>query len=139
MPGMDEQRHRARLASMIEARRMELGISGSKAAQAAGIDRATWSSAEKGERATQPHNWAGIERALAWKPGSIKAILDGGEPTPADAIGDVDEELHLVRTDPQLTDDMRQRIIALILERRERDKAAALEDTRRMIDLFRRS
>ncbi|MEU4590083.1 hypothetical protein [Micromonospora aurantiaca (nom. illeg.)] len=135
---MDEQRQRARLADMIEGRRIELGISVSKAAQAAGIDRATWSSAEKGERATQPHNWAGIERALQWKPGSVRAILDGDDPTPADTADDVDEEIELVRTDPRLTDDMRERIIALIRERRERDKAAALEDTRRMIDLFKR-
>lgn len=113
-------------------------MSVSKAAQAAGIDRATWSSAEKGDRATQPHNWAGIERALDWKTGSIAAILDGGEPTPADADADVDEELELVRTDPRLNDEMRARIIRLIRERRERDKAAALEDTRRLIDLLRR-
>lgn len=139
MPSMDEQRQRERLAGMVKSRRIERGLSVSKAAQAAGIDRATWSSAEKGDRQTQPHNWAGIERALDWKAGSIAAILAGGEPIPADLLAEVDEELSLVRTDPRLTDDMRQRIVALILERRERDKATALEGTRRMIDLFRRS
>lgn len=49
-----------------------------------------------------------------------------------------DEELELVRTDPKLDDAMRERIIALILERRERERAAALEETRRLIELFRR-
>ncbi|WP_328339457.1 helix-turn-helix domain-containing protein [Micromonospora sp. NBC_00421] len=136
---MDELGQRERLANLIRTRRLERGLSASKAAQAAGIDRATWSNAETGARRTAEHNYAGIERALGWQPGSIDAILAGGEPTtePADPVI-LDEEIHLVRTDPQLTEEMRERIIALILERRERDKAAALEDTRRMIDLFRR-
>lgn len=140
MPGMDEAGQRERLARKIEARRIELGLSGAAAARAAGIDRATWSSAENGIRRTAEHNYAGIERALRWQPGSISAILDGGEPTPADAPSSepVDEEIELVRTDPKLTPDMRERIITLILERRKRERAAAIEDTRRMIDLFKR-
>ncbi|MEW2474654.1 helix-turn-helix domain-containing protein [Micromonospora gifhornensis] len=137
MPGMDEVGRRVRLAEMIRTRRLELGLSVSAVARTAGIDRATWASAEKGERDTQPHNWAGIERALNWRPGSIASILAGGDPTPTTDDG-VDEELELVRTDPRISDEMRERIITLILERRERDKAAAIEETRRMIDLFKR-
>ncbi|MGA4726256.1 helix-turn-helix domain-containing protein [Micromonospora taraxaci] len=135
---MDEQDGRARLAEFIKTRRLERGLSTSKAAQAAGIDRATWSTAESGARRTSEHNWAGIERALGWATGSIAAILNGGNPTPVQDQA-VDEEIELVRTDPKLTEDVRERIIALILERRERDKAAALDDTRRLIDLFKRS
>lgn len=137
---MDEQGQRERLAHMIRVRRLERGLSASKAAQAAGIDRATWSNAETGTRRTLEHNYAGIERALGWMPGSIEAILSGGEPA-ADlsAAEDVDEELRLVRTDPQLNEEMRERIIALILERRERERSAAVEDTRRLIALFKRS
>ncbi|TBL29073.1 XRE family transcriptional regulator [Verrucosispora sp. SN26_14.1] len=135
---MDEGGRRERLAQKIKKRRLEdLGLSVSAAARAAGIDRATWTSAEKGDRDTQPHNWAGIERALNWRPGSIAAILEGGHPTPATGEA-ADEELELVRTDPRLSDEMRERITTLILERRERDKAAAIEETRRMIDLFKR-
>lgn len=138
MPNMDEQDGRRRLAEIIKTRRLERGLSTSKAAQAAGIDRATWSTAESGTRRTSEHNWAGIERALGWRTGSIAEILQGGEPTLADDEP-VDEEIELVRTDPKLTEDMRERIIRLIIERRERDKAAALDDTRRLIDLFKRS
>jgi len=137
MPVMDEVGQRDHLAKAIEMRRLALGLSASAAARTAGIDRATWSSAEKGERDTLPHNWAGIERALRWKAGSIAAILGGGEPSPAED-DDVDEEIEMVRTDPKLTEDVRERIITLILERRERDRAAGLQETRRMIDLFRR-
>jgi transcriptional regulator with XRE-family HTH domain len=135
---MDEQGQRERLAQMIRVRRLELGLSATKAAQAAGIDRATWSNAETGTRRTLEHNHVGIERALSWRPGSIEAILAGGEPTPEQTDGGGDEELHLVRTDPQLTPEMRDRIIALILERRERERSAAVEDTRRLIALFKR-
>lgn len=137
MPIMDEAGQRERLAKTISARRLELGLSASAAARAAGIDRNTWSSAEKGERETQAHNWVGLERALRWRPGSVAAILDGRDPTPVDAEP-VDEELELVRTDPRLTEEMKRRIISLILERRERSKAAAIEETRKLIDLFRR-
>lgn len=49
-----------------------------------------------------------------------------------------DEEIELVRTDPQLDEDMKARIIAIILDRRVRDRAASLAETQRMIDLMRR-
>ncbi|WP_194821263.1 helix-turn-helix domain-containing protein [Micromonospora sp. S-DT3-3-22] len=142
MPNMDERGGQDQLGQRVRSRRLELGLSARAAAQAAGIDRNTWSYLENGTRRTAEFNYAGVERALRWAPGSISAILGGGEPTvlPSDIppAEDDDEEIALVRTDPRLTDDMRQRIILLIRERRERDKAAALEDTRRMIDLFRR-
>lgn len=66
------------------------------------------------------------------------AGLRPGVEAPAEPTREVDEEIELVRTDPKLDAEMKRRIISLILERRERDKAAALEETRRMIDLFRR-
>lgn len=139
---MDERGERDLLARRVRARRVELGLSVRAAAQAAEMDRNTWSYLEDGSRRTSEFKYAGIERALQWAPGSVAAILEGREPTPiqsGDAGEPVDEELELVRTDPKLTPDMRKRIIALILERREREKVAAIEDTRRMIDLFRRS
>ncbi|MEV5629133.1 helix-turn-helix domain-containing protein [Micromonospora tulbaghiae] len=138
---MDERGAQELLAARVRARRMELGLSVRKAAESAEMDRNTWSYLEDGSRRTAEFKYAGIERALRWAPGSVAAILGGGEPTPADpavAVED-DEEIALVRSDPRLSDEMRERIIALILERRQRDKAAAIEDTRRMIDLFRRS
>lgn len=138
---MDERGERELLAAKVRARRVELGLSVRAAAQAAEMDRNTWSYLEDGSRRTAEFKYAGIERALRWEPGGVSAILAGGEPTPmgspVSALGD-DEEIQLVRSDPKLTEDMRERIITLILERRERDKAAAIEDTRRMIDLFRR-
>jgi hypothetical protein len=48
-----------------------------------------------------------------------------------------DEEIELVRTDSGLTPEIKKRIIDNIVDRRNRERAAALEETRRMIELFR--
>lgn len=137
----DDAPHRERLARYIQDRRRELRLSVRAAAMVAGIDRGTWSSAENAERRTAEYHYAGIETALQWAPGSIDAILSGGEP--ADVVaqgplapGERDEEVELVVNDPKLNNRMKQRILEMIFERRERDKAAGIEDTRRVIELF---
>lgn len=102
------------------------------------MDRGTWSSAETAERRTAEYHYAGIETALQWAPGSIDAILAGGEPTALVAQSPAlrDEEIELVANDPSLDNKMKRRIIEMIYERRERDRAAGIEETRRVIDLF---
>jgi transcriptional regulator with XRE-family HTH domain len=138
---MDERGERDLLAKKVRARRVELGLSVRAAAQAADIDRNTWSYLEDGSRRTSEFKYAGIERALQWESGSVAAILEGREPTPVQPGGgeEVDDEIELVRGDKKLTPEIRERIISVILERRARDNAAAMEDTRRLIDLFKRS
>lgn len=66
------------------------------------------------------------------------AGLRPGVAAPDKPTMDVDEEIELVRTDQRLSDDMKRRIIELILERRERDRLRRMEETQQMIDLFRR-
>lgn len=65
------------------------------------------------------------------------AGLRPGQAAPAEPTREADEEIDLVVNDPNLGNQMKQRIIEIIYERRERDKAAAIEETRRVIDLFR--
>lgn len=67
------------------------------------------------------------------------AGLRPGVAAPEAPTVDVDEEIELVRTDQRLDPDMKRRIIALILERRERERSAAIEETKRLIELFRRT
>lgn len=62
-----------------------------------------------------------------------------GVEAPPKPTREIDDEIELVRTDPKLDDDMKRRIITIILERRAREKSAAIEETKRLIDLFRRS
>ncbi len=70
-----------RLAEVIRTRRLELGLSARSASDAAGINRATWAAAESTRHRLGERLWAPVERALAWGPGSVAAILDGGQPT----------------------------------------------------------
>lgn len=76
---------RERLGALMRERRLERGLSVRAAAAAAGIDRATWASAETGTRDIREHSYAAVERVLRWAPGSIFEILqEGGEPAPVD-------------------------------------------------------
>lgn len=51
-----------------------------------------------------------------------------------DADEAVDEEIELVRSDPDLDPETKIRIVTLIVERRERERAAAIAETQRIID-----
>lgn len=73
---------RENLRRLVATRRLERQLSVSSAARAAGVSRGTWIALEAGSRETETYNYAGVERALAWAPGSIDDILDGGDPIP---------------------------------------------------------
>lgn len=72
-----EESPRERLAAHIKARRLALRLSTRAAAEAARIDRATWTTAEAGSRDLREYNYTGIERALSWEPGTIDKLLAG--------------------------------------------------------------
>lgn len=77
------ERDRRGLGQQIKDRRAELGLSIVAAAAAAGINRNTWRSVEHGERETEDYTYGNIERALAWRPGTIAAIRSGRAPAPS--------------------------------------------------------
>lgn len=87
-----------RLASAIEDRRSELGLSLREVAQLADITGETLRAVRKGSNDPSPLTRRGIEKALDWKAGSVAAVLAGGEPTVADrstsgrGIGDEEED-----------------------------------------------
>jgi hypothetical protein len=77
---------RGRLGEAMRQRRLELGLSVRAAAQLAELNRATWSSAERGTRTLRQHNQAGVEYALGWAPGHAAVLLSGtAQPDPATA------------------------------------------------------
>lgn len=51
----------------------------SEAARLAEVNVKTWTAIEGGSRATRDTNYAKIERALRWQPGSVEAV-QGGSP-----------------------------------------------------------
>lgn len=132
---------RERLARAMTDRRRELRLSIRAVAQRAGMDRATWTGAENADRDLREYHYAGVEAALDWEAGSVEQILAGHTPTPRPA-GNVathaarDEEIELIANDPDLDITMKEQIIKLVLQRRERDRAAGIEDTRRVINIF---
>jgi transcriptional regulator with XRE-family HTH domain len=141
MRNMDEPRKRLGVA--VRRRRLELGLSERQVVERAGMARNTWAGLESGERRTAEHRFAAIERALDWEPGSVDAILAGGTATPRPTGTPAtatprDEEIELVANDPDLDNAMKTEIIKLIYERRDRDRASGIEDTRRVIDLAKR-
>lgn len=86
------------LGTHMKRRRAELGISQSEAARRAtdlrhrlaatasddqrGVGRSTWINWENDRFVPEDFNFALIEGVLRWRPGSVAAVLDGGEPTP---------------------------------------------------------
>ena len=98
------------LGTTVRRRRITLGMSISKAAREAGISRATWTAVEDGSRETEPYNYGLVEKVLGWAPGSIEAVLAGGEPTELDGYetpGSTDSETAAGNAD---------RVIAAIVE-----------------------
>lgn len=80
--GMDWKR----LATYVIHRRVQLGYR-TRAAFASALRISTFTVAglERDHRAVSPDTLAAIENLLEWKPGSARAILEGGEPTPLGA------------------------------------------------------
>ncbi|MFI6161701.1 helix-turn-helix transcriptional regulator [Micromonospora haikouensis] len=129
-------------ATYVLTGRERAGLTKSEFARRIGKDRATVGRWEDGKnRPDDADLVARVAEVLGFDLDEALAAagLRPGVAPPATPTMEVDEEIELVRTDPKLDEDMKRRIIALILERREREKAAALEETRRLIDLFRRS
>lgn len=72
-----------RVAQHVVDRRAALGLRQADLAAAGKISVASVQDVEGGAKTRyRPTTLGGIERGLRWKPGSIKAILAGGEPSP---------------------------------------------------------
>lgn len=73
-----------RLADSIEAAREARGMTQVQLAEAASVSESTIQNLESGkDRSRLPHSLPKIERALGWKEGSGRVILDGGSPAQA--------------------------------------------------------
>ncbi len=88
-----------RLDHAIEARTIELGISYVELADRAGISDVSLRNLRKGRANFRPRNVRKLEIALGWEPGSIAAVLAGGDPMvgePADAPISADDLTQLI-------------------------------------------
>lgn len=84
-----------RLAKRIANRRVQLGFSKREAIRRSGLSSTTWLKVENDAEPIADSTWSGVEIALQWEPGSVAAVLDGGDetpmPTPASTTEQIDE------------------------------------------------
>lgn len=74
----------ATLGTHMKRRRLALDIRLNAAYEAAGVAKSTWLNWEKDRNLPEEFNHQRIERVLRWAPGSVQAVLDGGEPVEID-------------------------------------------------------
>lgn len=149
-----EMRHK--LAGLVRDRRLQLGLSVRSAADMGRVARGTWTALEEGTRRTADNNYAGVERALRWAPGSITAILAGGGPTIAVNITDyasatesvtvdknpgydpaTDDEalIRVMRSD--LPESRKRDLIQILIAEKERAERERVERAEELIRLIR--
>ncbi|WP_329520553.1 helix-turn-helix domain-containing protein [Spirillospora sp. NBC_01491] len=71
-----------RLDQAMQERGLELKKRWVNIADDAGVTTSALGAIRRGEYRPSPHTARGIETALQWAPGSVDAILGGGQPTP---------------------------------------------------------
>ncbi|MFC7328537.1 helix-turn-helix domain-containing protein [Marinactinospora rubrisoli] len=70
-----------RFAAALDTRRDHLGMSLAEVAQAAGMTEQNLRNIRRGKTTPRPRTRRAIEAAVAWEPGSIDTVMDGGDPT----------------------------------------------------------
>ncbi|MET0419572.1 MAG: hypothetical protein ABW022_26455 [Actinoplanes sp.] len=134
-----------RLGQHVTARRIELGYRRREDLTTAfeGISQRTLGDIESGRREGYHRNTlATLEHALQWAPGSMNAILDGGEPVtqaPAGAppaANSSDSALAAVMRSDKLTESDKAKIVKVLIaeqQRFERERAARAQE---LIQIF---
>jgi transcriptional regulator with XRE-family HTH domain len=85
--------HWAELAAAIRSARESRGLTQPRLAELAGVSEGSVQNLESGKpRNRMPQTLAKMEPHLGWAAGSGRAILDGGQPTPAPADDSADVE-----------------------------------------------
>ncbi|MFD0850833.1 helix-turn-helix domain-containing protein, partial [Actinomadura adrarensis] len=69
----------------MNERRLELGMKWDEVAQAAGIKPPTLRAIRNGTNGPSELSQRGIERAMQWEVGSVRAVLAGGDPVPIES------------------------------------------------------
>lgn len=87
-----------RLSKLVVARRLELAMPITHAAATAVMSKDTWKRVEVG-MPIRTAKYSDVDRTLQWAPGSSVAILEGGEPTPAEGAGEA--KTVITRLDPE--------------------------------------
>lgn len=99
MPSPQQQPpERARLRALIEERADDLELNWRELVTASGVPYETIRRVRTGDRPINRDTREGLEDGLKWDRGSIRAILDGGDPTPLPAAPRIAVEDHVLDT-----------------------------------------
>lgn len=79
---------RERLSTLMEDRRLALGLSWREVAQRADLAYETVRALRTGDGGVQSLTAANLDRALQWQTGSVERILAGGDPLPMERAED---------------------------------------------------
>lgn len=75
-----QSKARARLAQLLEARRLDLGLRWTDVAEAAELTTETLRQVRFSDREIRPLTARAIENVMGWEAGSIRAVLGGADP-----------------------------------------------------------
>lgn len=89
-----------RLGDVVRARREALNLTQRDAETVAGVSHQTWWQVENGRSASQ-RTLRAVDRAMRWKPGSARSVLEGKDPAEDPDLG------------PATLEDCRRRIMTL--------------------------
>ena len=131
---------RAIWAEYVRRLRDATGISRPELARRLSVDPATvWRWETEKQKPESPDIPQAIARLFGLDVDEVltAAGLKPENAAPTESTLELDEEIELVRTDPNLDPEMKVRIVNLIMERRARDREASLAETQRMIELMR--
>lgn len=134
-----ESAPRVEWGAYVKAARERRSLSQVALARLLSVDRATiyrWEA--KQQRPENVDTVVTVAQVLALDVEEALAAA-GLRPAGAEAppVEPYDEELELVRTDPNLEPEDKVRIVDLIVDRRNREREASIAETRRLIDLMR--
>lgn len=101
-----------RLDRLMDARRLDLDMNWDDLALTAKISVATLRAIRRGETDPRPITKRRMESALRWAPGSIDAVLAGGDPVPVEKIKrspvemqrELAERIKRINADPERRD-----------------------------------
>ena len=81
---------RRRLGTLMDQRRLELGLRWQDVADAGGVSLKALHSARTGNASIRPLTQQAIENGLRWEHGSIQRVMEDGDPIPLRAVTGVE-------------------------------------------------
>ncbi len=127
---MTDRAARKRLADCMESRRLDLRLTWGQVAERGGTTTETLRQARTGSTRIMPLTRRAIEDGLGWAKGSVRAVLDGGDPVPLDGHAALDPDEHAILTSRTLSEDQKVKLLKML--RALKDPGSPSPDQRKL-------